>query len=284
MAERTSPTVRRRSLAIRLKRLREAAGMSQSDAAKAVEFTASKMTWIEGNRGRRPDPNDVRLLCSAYGVDETVSDYLVQLARDGRKKGWWDPYSEAIPQAYENYVGLEAGAASVLNFEIGMIPGLLQTEAYARAMSKAGPPETPASAIDARVEVRMKRQEALRQDPPLRLVAVVDEATLHREVGGKDVWRAQLHHLRDIAEEFPRITIQAIPFTVGAHASMTNGFAILQFPDDDPDVVYVENGSGGLWLEDPREITEHHEAFQHLLGSAASPRDTIAMIARIANP
>lgn len=264
--------------------------MSAAEAARAVEFTASKMTWIEGNRGKKPDPNDVRLLCTkAYGLDETKKDdaavieYLVQLARDGRKKGWWDSYSDALPSPYENYVGLETGAASVLAFELGMIHGLLQTEAYARAIVEAGSPEITARQTEDRVEVRMKRQEALRQDPPLRLVAVMDEAVLHREVGGPQVMREQLQHLMNLAEELPRVTIQVIPYGFGAHFSMTNGFAIIQFPEPgDPDVVYVENGSGGLWLENDSEITAHHQAFQHLLGAANNTRATIEMIARIA--
>ncbi|GAA4618757.1 helix-turn-helix transcriptional regulator [Actinoallomurus liliacearum] len=284
VTERISPTLRRRRLASRLRQLREQADMTVAEAAKAIEWTPSKITWIETNRGKRPNPRDVRDLCDAYEVtNERERAYLEQLARDGRLKGWWDPYGDVLPHPYENYVGLEAEAATVLNFELGMIPGLLQTEDYARAMIQAGPAELAADKVDKRVEVRIKRQAALRQDPGLRLVAVIDEAALHRQVGSTTVMRAQLQHLVDIAEELSRVTIQVVPFIRGAHSSMTNGFVILQFPEsEDPDVVYVENAAGGLWLEDVQEITGHHVAFQHLLGNADSAPDTIAMIAKMA--
>ena len=258
--------------------------MTVAEAARAIEWTPSKITWIETNRGKRPNPRDVRDLCDVYGVtDQRERAYLEQLARDGRLKGWWDPYGDVLPHPYENYVGLEAEAATMLNFELGMIPGLLQTEDYARAMIQAGPAELDAASVDKRVEVRMKRQEALRQAPPLRLVAVMDEAVLHRQVGGRQVMRTQLQHLLQVAEEHPRVTRQVVPYARGAHASMTNGFVILQFPEpEDPDVVYVENAAGGLWLEETEEVADHHVAFQHLLGGADSPADTIALIAEMA--
>lgn len=283
VAERISPTLRRKRLAARLTQLREASSMSAADVAAECEWTAAKMTWIEKNRGKRPSVNDVRLLCKVYGTDEATREYLVQLARDGRKKGWWDAYNETLPNPYENLVGLEAEAETVLNFELGMIPGLLQTEDYARAMIQAGPAEIDAAEVESRVEVRMTRQKALYQDPPLRLVAIMDEAALRRKVGGSAVMQAQMRHLLDVAEDRPRVTIQVIPFDSGAHPSMTGGYVILQFPElDDPDAVYVENAAGGLWLEKATEVADHHVAFQHLLGTAASARDTIDLIAAMA--
>lgn len=283
MAERVSPTLRRKRLAARLLQMRESAGLKGADVAEDLGWTPSKIVWIEKNRGKKPSVSDVRLLCQAYGADDATRLYLEQLARDGRLKGWWDSYSDALPTPYENLVGLEAEAATVLNFEIGMIPGLLQTEDYARAMSQAGPAELSAEDVEARVEVRMRRQEVLRQDPPLRLIAIMDEAALHRQVGGSAVMRAQLQRLLDVVEDHSRVTVQVIPFDRGAHPSMTNGFAILQFPEqDDPDVVYVENAAGGLWLEKAAEVSDHHVGFQHLLGTAASARDTIALIRQMA--
>lgn len=283
VAERISPTLRRKRLAARLTQLREASGMSATEVAARFDWTASKITWIEKNRGKRPSITDVRLLCEAYGTDEATREYLVQLARYGRMKGWWDPY--VLPNPYENLVGLEAEAAAVFNFELGMVPGLLQTEDYARAMIQAGPAEIGTAEVESRVEVRMTRQKALYQNPPLRLVAIMDEAALHRCVGGREVMRAQMQHLVDVAEDRARVTVQVIPFDRGAHPSMTGGFVILQFPEpDDPDAVYVENAAGGLWLEKATEVSDHHVAFQHLLGTAASARDTIALIADMARP
>lgn len=281
MGERISPTLRRKRLAARLTQLREATGKSAAAVAAEFDWTASKMTWIEKNRGKRPSVTDVRLLCGTYGADETTTEYLVQLARDGRKKGWWDPYILSNP--YENLVGLEAEAETVLNFELGMVPGLLQTEDYARAMIQAGPAEIGINEVEARVEVRLTRQKGLYQDPPLRLVAIMDEAALHRRVGGLKVMREQMQHLLDLVEDRPRVTMQVIPFDRGAHPSMTGGFVILQFPEpDDPDAVYVENAAGGLWLEKSTEVADHHIGFQHLLGLAVSARDTIDLIATMA--
>lgn len=283
MAERISPTLRRRRLAARLRQLREQAGMTITEVARAVEWTPSKMTWIEANRGKRPNPNDVRLLCGVYGVEEPEQEYLIQLARDGRKKGWWDPYVETLPNPYHSYVGLEAEAATMLNYEPLIIPGLLQTEDYARAMIRAAEPEISAADVETRVEVRLTRQAGLGQEPPLRLVAVLDEAALHRQVGGPETMRAQLQHLIEATEKFPRVTVQVIPFGRGAYPSMTNGFVILQYPEQrDPDAAYVENAAGGLWLEEAEEVGRHHVAFQHLLGAANNPNATIRLIARMA--
>jgi len=283
MGERISPTLRRKRLAARLRELREQAGLSASEVAQRYDWTASKITWIETNRGKRPNPNDVRLLCDAYGVtDESAREYLVQLARDGRKKGWWDPYSNVLLNAYENYVGFEAEASTILDFEIGTMPGLLQTEEYARAVIKTPWSKFSPTEVDKRIEIRMRRQQALRQDPPLRLFSVIDEAALRRAVGGPAVMRAQLQHLIDITEELPLVTVQVIPFDQGAHPSMTNAFVIMQFPEPgDADAVYVENTAGGLWLEAPDEVSGMRQQFEHLLGTAASVRDTIAMIKRL---
>jgi transcriptional regulator with XRE-family HTH domain len=260
--------------------LRELSGLSAAEVAARYDWTASKITWIETNRGKRPNPNDVRLLCDAYGVtDEAPREYLVQLARDGRKKGWWDPYNSVLPNSYENYIGLEAEASTVLAFGLGGLHGLLQTEDYARAMIKTPWSKLGVAEIDKRIEIRMQRQQALRQEPPLRLFAVIDEAMIHRQVGGPAVMRAQLQHLIDVTEELPLVTIQVVPFEQGAHPSMMNGFVILQFPEpEDPDVVYLENTEGGLWLEEPEEVSGVRGRFEHLLGTAASARDTIKML------
>ncbi len=282
MAERVSPPLRRKRLAARLVKLREDAGLKIDQVADDLEWTASKIVWIEKNRGKKPSVTDVRLLCQTYGTDDATREYLEQLARDGRQRGWWDSYGDYLPGPLENFVGLEAEAHTMLAFELGVVPGLLQTEDYARAMIQVGPAELDAAEVEARVELRMKRQKVLRQDPPLRLVAIMDEAALRREVGGAEVMLAQLRHLLDVIEELPRVTVQVIPFTHGAHPSMINGFAILQFPEPcDPDVVYIENSSGSLWLEKGREVSAHHVGFQHLLGAAASARDTIALIHRV---
>lgn len=279
MPDRQSPTLRRRRLSMELRNLREAANLSSTEVAKRLEWSAGKLTRLERNEGKRPDPRDVRDLCEVYGADDTLRDYLIQLARDGRMRGWWDPYHSMLSEELSTYIGLEAEATAVLSFEPLMVPGLFQTEEYARAVIQGGPAELSDEEVETRVDIRMRRQKALREDPALRVVAVMDEAVLHRQVGSDDIMTAQMDHLRQVAR-LPRVTLHVIPFTAGAHASMTSSFHILQFPEPtDTDAVYVDLVAGEIFMEAPEEVDRFHLAFTHLVGSAASTRDTLALIA-----
>ena len=279
MPDRQSPTLRRRRLSTELRRLREEAGLSSTEVARRLEWSAGKLTRLERNEGKRPDPRDVRDLCEIYKTDETLRDYLTQLARDGRMRGWWDPYHSMLSEELSTYIGLEAEAAMVLSFEPLMVPGLFQTEAYARAIIQGGPAEIADDEVDTRVDIRMRRQKALYEDPALRVVAVMDEAVLHRQVGSDEIMAAQMYHLRSLAR-LPRVTLHVIPFAAGAHASMTTSFHILQFPEPtDTDAVYVDLLAGEIFMEEPAEVDRFHLAFTHLVGSAASARDTLALIA-----
>lgn len=280
MPDRQSPTLRRRRLAGELRKLREAAGRSSSEVTKALEWSSGKLTRMERGEWKRPNPRDIQDICNAYGVtDQRQVDYLIQLARDGRLKGWWDPYHSMLSEQLTTYIGLEAEAAAVLSFEPVMVPGLFQTPDYARAVIRGGPAEISDEEVDKRVEIRMRRQQTLHDAQPLRVVAVMDEAVLHREVGGPDIMAAQIRHLREVAK-LPRVSLHIIPFKAGAHAGMTSSFHILQFPEpNDPDAVYVELVAGEMFIEEAREVEAYHVAFTDLVAAAMSHADTLAMLA-----
>lgn len=279
MPDRQSPTLRRRRLAQELRRLREQAGLRSSDVAARLEWNPSKLTRMERNEGKRPDPNDIRLLCDVYGVDERLRDSLVQLARDGRKKGWWDPYHAWLSEELSNYIGLEAEASAVLSFEPLIVPGLLQTPDYARAIIGGSSAGAGGEQVDAKVAIRVRRQQALHDNPALRVVAVMDEAALHRRIGNAEIMRGQFEHLQQLAA-LPNVTLHVIPFDAGAHAGVSGSFNILQFPEPaDRDAVYVDLLAGQMFIEEPEEVLTYHEAFLNLVGQAVSSGVTLTMLA-----
>lgn len=187
-------------------------------------------------------------------------------------------FRDVLPNPYEVYIGLEAGAASIRNFEPIVIPGLLQTADYARAMIRSGPRELDRDEVERLVEVRVARQEILARDDRPRLWAVVDEAAVRRAVGGPDVMRGQLRHLIDSAEH-GKTTIQVVPFSAGAHAGTTGPFVILDFPEPtDPAVVYVETLAGDIYLEEHADVSRYTLAFDRLLAAALHPDDSVHLI------
>ena len=281
MPDRQSPTVRRRRLSMRLRTIREDAGLSSTEVAARLEWSPGKLTRLERNEGKRPDPRDVRDLCEVYGVDEHERDYLVQLARDGRKRGWWDPYDKTLPETTRTFIGLEAEAAAVMIFEPLTVPGLLQTEDYARAVIRGGTTALTDEQVQDRIDARMRRQQALHDDPALEVIAVLDEAVLHRRVGSPDIMRAQFEHLRQVAQ-LPNVTLQIVPYDAGAHAGMSGSFNILQFPEpSDMDAVFVDLVAGEMFIEEPAEVKRYHAAFLNLVGTAASPRNTLELLTKV---
>lgn len=275
MTVRRSPTVRRRRLGLELRRLRETAGLTIEMVADRLECSSSKISRIEtGHTG--VTPRDVRDMLAVYGIGGAVADDLVQVARDARQKGWWHLYGTVLTGAY---VGLEAAASSIHAYEVQVIPGLLQTETYARIMIHAGRPGTSDGDIDRRVRVRMARQSLLEQDDPLDLWVVLDETIFHRLMGGSAVMREQLDHLvRSSAR--PNVTVQVLPFSAGAHVAMEGSFTILGYDEPaDPDVVFAENAAGGLFLEKDEELQRYHYIFDHLRATAMPPDESVAYIA-----
>ncbi|SCF48292.1 Helix-turn-helix domain-containing protein [Micromonospora matsumotoense] len=278
MSERRSPTIRRRRLGAELRRLRDGAGITIDAVAEQLECSASKVSRIETGH-TSATPRDVRDMLRIYGVVGADSEELVQIAREARQKGWWHPYGAVLVGAY---VGLEAAAGAIRSYEQQVVPGLLVTEEYASAMIQAARPELTADQVQQRVRVRMGRQSLLTQDDPVDLWAVLDEAVLRRPVGGDAVMRGQLRRLVEVAE-LPNVTLQVLPFEVGAHAGMDGPFTILRFPDSmDPDVVYAENATGGLFLEKSDELQKYNSIFDQIQAAARRPEESIAHIAELA--
>jgi transcriptional regulator with XRE-family HTH domain len=276
-----NPTLRGRRLAVELMRRREASGLSREEAARRLEWSTSTIFRIETGRSR-PQPGNVRVLLDLYGVTGSERDGLIQLAREARQPGWWHSFRDVLPNPYEVYIGLEGGAASIRNFEPVVVPGLLQTEDYARAMFKGGPRELERDEIERRVEVRLARQQILTRGDRPRLWAVIDEAVIHRLVGDPAVMRAQLGHLIDTSEQ-GKTTVQVVPFRAGAHAGTTGPFVILDFPEPtDPAVVYVETLAGDIYLEERADVNRYTIAFDRLLAAALHPDDSVRLIQQVA--
>jgi len=272
-----NPTLRARRLALELLRRREAAGLTREEAARQLEWSTSTIFRIETGRSR-PQPGNVRVLLELYGVSGPERDGLIRLAREARQPGWWHSFRDVLPNPYEVFIGLEAGAASIRNFEPIVVPGLLQTEEYARQMSRGGPRELDRDDIERRVQVRMERQRILPREDRPRLWAVIDEAVIRRIVGDLEVMREQLRHLIDSAEQ-GKTTLQVVPFSAGAHAGTTGPFIILDFPEPtDPAVVYVETLAGDLYLEERADVDRYTLAFDRLLAAALHPDDSVRLV------
>jgi len=216
-----------------------------------------------------------------YRVPAEQREDLVQLARDSRQKGWWHAYSDTMLPQMATYVGLESAASEIRIYEVSLIPGLLQTEDYARAVIRAGMMNSPSEDVERRVRLRMARQPAATRDDPPKIWAVLDEAALRRWVGGAGLMRLQLEHLLAQAA-LPNIAIQVIPFAGGAHPAMGRPFIILVFPERvDTDVVYLEDLTSSLYVEDIAEVDRYNVFFNHLRATALSFDDSAALIASV---
>lgn len=270
--------IRRRQLIAELKRLREVASLTQEEVADRLDWHPTKVFRIETGR-TGPHPNDVRVMLDIYGVtDREQREALIQLAKDARKRGWWYSYRDVLPSRYEFFIGLEHESTSIRTFELAVVPGILQIEEYARALVRGGPLELDADEVQRRVEVRMTRQKILAKKDRPQLWVILDEAVIHRPVGGSEVMRAQLDHLIAASEQ-ARTTIQIVPYSVGSHPGTTGSFVILGFPEPgEIDVVYMETVGGNMAVDKAEEVEHYTNAFDHLRAVALSPHDTRAML------
>jgi transcriptional regulator with XRE-family HTH domain len=272
-----SPTLRRRELGARLRELRLAQGLTVEQVSEQLLCSPSKVSRMEtGQRGATL--RDVRDLCQIYGLtDVSRVEYLMGLVREAKQQAWWQSYD----LDYATYVGLEQAATTLCYYQSTIVPGLLQTIGYARAMHKGSmPAEFTQERADELIEVRMRRQQVITRDPPLQLRVVLDEAVLHRVVGGPDVMAGQLRHFNTIAKR-PNVTLQVIPFSIGAHPAMENMFNILEFDDVAPHVVYVEGLMGWLFLERENDVRRYARVFKYLCEVALDPKDTIELISEV---
>jgi transcriptional regulator with XRE-family HTH domain len=269
-----SPTVRRRELGALLRALRIEAGMTVEQVADRLLVSGSKVSRLEtGQRGA--SQRDIRDLCDLYGVtDPTRREHLDALAREGRGQAWWQPYD--LP--YATYVGLEAEATSICDFEPGVVPGLLQTPDYVRAVHEQVMPSLSGAVIEQRIEERRRRQLILSQENPPVLWAVIDESVMHRVVGGPMVMSAQLDHVLKMSA-LPSVTIQVIPFTAGAHPALDSTFILLDFAPPLSGVVYAEGLVGHMYLERAQDVQRYRQVFERLREASLSPQKSVELIA-----
>ena len=280
-----SPTVRRRRIAGELRRLREAAGLTHEDVAAELGWHRSKLGRIEGAQFVRLSLTDLRALLDTYGVrDKTERDALEKMAKQARERGWWYSYSDVLPNPHATYIGLEAEAASIRTFQAQLVPALLQTGDYSRAVVRATRLTTRDDDESRRfLELLQARQELLARQPPVKLWTVLDQAVLRRQVGGPAVMAAQLEHLAEAAD-LPHITLQVLPEEAGEHAGMEGSFTILGFPEStDPEVIYLDAATGGIYLEKPEDQERYAAVFDHTIAAALSPKDSLALIQRMAD-
>lgn len=266
------PTMRRRQLGAQLRRLREAAGLRMEDAAATLDCARSRISHIETGRNAVRKP-DLEVLLRLYGALE-LHETLEELRREGTSRGWWSIYK--LPPWLEAYIGMEADATTVRGFELELVPGLLQTEGYARTVHVAGHHMTPTAEVERRVAARMQRQSRLTAPDPLTLSVVVSEAALRRTLAlPNDVATEQLEHLATTAK-LPNVTLQVLPFNVGVHRSMSGSFSLLSFaPGVSPDVAYQEYAVGGHLVDDQDVVrllsSLHDELRDQALAADESP-------------
>jgi transcriptional regulator with XRE-family HTH domain len=268
----TGQRVVRRTLGRRLTRLRVASGKSRREVAEA-KLGISEPTLHRIETGKVPvTVANVRALCWLYGADASITDALAELALGTSQEEWWDT-NPVIPDWFKLYVGLEASASRIFSYDGEVIPGELQTEQYARAVFGAEQP-ADAEAADRHVKLRMQRQQALfARVPGPQVVTILGEGALVRPVGGEAVLKAQIEHLRHAAKR-GNVEIRVLPFSVGAHAAMAGAFRIMDFDDpEDPDVVYLENHVGAMYLEEPAEVEEYRRIFQLIRNEAIPVED-----------
>ncbi|MFD8012332.1 helix-turn-helix domain-containing protein [Streptomyces sp. NPDC058955] len=280
MASSVNPTVRRRRLGQELRKLREGKGMTAEQVAERLLVSQSKISRLENGR-RSISQRDVRDLCGVYEVeDEAMVNSLMQMAKDSRQQGWWHAFGD-IP--YSVYIGLETDAQSLRVYEPQIIPGLLQTRAYATAVISGALPESTPADIEKRATVRTRRQDRIRdEERPLRLWAVIDEAALRRVVGNRQVMVEQLEHLVE-QSHLPHVTVQVLPFDTGAHPGISGQYSILEFPDaSDSSVVYIEGVTSDLYLEKGPDVSKYSYMYEHLRAQALGVEQTREFVADIA--
>jgi hypothetical protein len=278
------PTALRMMLGSHLRRLRERAGVSRTDAGWAIRASESKISRLELGRVGFKE-RDVEDLLSLYGVNEARErDRLLQLAREANDPGWWHRYGDVTPDWFDAYLGLEAAAELIRTYEIQFVPGLLQTADYARAVARLTPGNTRSDdKVERVVALRTRRQRILDREPPLKLWAVIEESVLHRPIGGIDVLRDQLDALREAITR-PNITLQIIPLASSGHAATGGAFTLLRFPQRDlPDIVYVEHLTSALYLDKPDDVDAYAQALDLLTTTSPPPTQTEALLTTLRN-
>ncbi|HUY51705.1 MAG TPA: helix-turn-helix transcriptional regulator [Streptosporangiaceae bacterium] len=273
--------MRHRRLAAELRRLRDAAGLTQEEVSERTGKDRSTLYRLESAQ-QRPQRSTLIQLLDLYGASPDRRAELLGLLREAGQRGWMQPHRSDLPDIYSDYISFESEARSVSNYESLFIPGLLQTEDYARAVIRGTLPHATTEQVETRVTARMERQALLVGDNSLQLWAIMDEAAVRRVVGGPTVMREQLARLREAAA-LPHVTVQIIPYAAGAHPGMPGSFIVLEFPDPaDQSLVYIDSMAGDLFLEDDLEIRPYILMFEHLRAAAMRPDESLTLLAAIA--
>jgi transcriptional regulator with XRE-family HTH domain len=273
-----NPIARRRELGALLHMLRVQKDLGVKEVAKYLKCSENKVRRMEANF-RAGTPMDVGYLCDLYGVtDRAERDRMIILAVEGKQQAWWQSYG----LSYGTYVGLEADALAISAFQSSVVHGLLHTADYARANHENSMPRFSSERIEMQIEVKLIRQGILVRDSPPRLAVVLDEAALHRMVGGRKVMAAQLAKILEMSG-LPNVVVQVLPFELGAHPALESNFTILQLPDPTPGVVFVEGLIGSTYLDRPEDLKRYHDIFRKLQSIALSPEETADWIADLSH-
>ena len=275
------PTVRRMLVGAQLRRLRTEAGLSRDQAGEAIRASEWKIHRLENGQVGFKERDIIDLL-RLYGVTDPdeVAAFLL-LTREANDPGWWQHYGDVLPRWFRTYVDLESAATLIRTYEGQFIPGLLQTDDYMRAVVQGAHLAESAEEVGRRVRLRLARQTLLTREQPPRLWAVVDEAAMRRPVGGREVMRGQLERLIE-ATKLPNVTLQILPFDVGAHPAMVGSFSVLRFPEEElPDVVYLEHLTSALYLNKPEEVDQYLHVMESICVQAAPPDQTVALLDQI---
>lgn len=278
----SGPTVLRMILGSKLRQLREAAGVSPEQAGYEIRASRSKISRVEHGRVSFKE-RDVLDLLTLYGVtDEKQRNHMLALAQQANNQGWWAKFDDLMPDWFETFVGLEQATSLIRAYEVQLVPGLFQTEAYARAVMKIGFRGSPADEIERRVSFRMSRQQILdRPEGEPRIWAIIDESALRRALGGPDVMREQLGRLIEVAE-MPQVSLQVMPFDRPGQSPSGGAFEILRFAESDlPDVVYLEQLTSALYLDRPDEVDHYREVMNSLSAEAETPAESQARLKKI---
>lgn len=278
MGNRISPTVRKRRLAIELRRLRDESGIKAAEVARELGCSPGKVSLMETGRVSITVP-DTKAMLEIYGINGEQRDAFVELARHAKQRGWWVAYNDTMHPWFQQFVGLETETSVLRTYESEFIPGLLQSEDYQRALLAHEITPWTEEEVDQFIALRKDRQQIL--DGDTRFWFILNEAALRRWIGTPEVIHAQLKRLNDIGKQ-GNVTIQVLPFAAGAHSAMTGAFQLLEFPDPvDPDVIYVEHLVGARYLEEDHEVRAYRLAFEDLMASALSRTRSASLIREV---
>lgn len=281
MTKEPGPSVRRRQLGAMLKQLRRESDKTIKDSAAWLGMGESNMSKIEGAK-QQIKVQTVRALCQFYDVDASKADYLVKLANESNERGWWTAYRDTVPDWFRQFVGLEADALDLWNYEAELVPGLLQTSNYVRAITKAARPDASEDDLEQYVELRRERQERIDGNHPPRLHFFISEAVIRRPLVDRDAWREQIEHLVE-SSKLDHIDLRIVPFSAGPHSGMLGSFVMMQFPEEEaPAFVYIEHERGAVYQEDPGDTDRYTVIVAELEGVSLSPEDSREMLSEAA--